>query len=321
MKYVKTEVKPYHGGYQVLVSMDDAKKLPQVPKDPARILGIDLGVRNFAAVAGNFGDAPFLIKGGMAKAQNQWFHKQRAKLMSSLTAGSDSRHSVKDSRALYALSRKREDFLRDYFYKCAWYICRYAKANRVEVIVAGHNTGQKQNSDLSKKYNQEFASLPHQKFLCILTNTAAKEGIPVISREESYTSKASLPDLDDMPTYGEEDSKAIFSGNRLKRGLYRSKDGILINADVNGAGNILRKEYPHAFDGVDMGYLTATTRVVGFHDLYPAGPARKKKHKRHRAGSGSRVRNRYRSDRRRVYRELFGTEKKIWEPEKEKAVS
>jgi putative transposase len=298
----------------VLVTLDDEMKLPEVPEDPQRILGIDLGVDNFAAVAGNFGDAPFLISGKLVKAMNQWFNKRRAKLVSSLTKGSNSTESVKDSHALDVLSRKREDFLRDFFYKCAWNICRYAEENKVDVIVTGHNTGQKQEISLGRENNQAFVSIPFLQFISILSNTAAKSGIPVVSREESYTSQASLLDMDYIPTYKKDDDKAEFSGKRVHRGLYRAQDGTLLNADVNGAGNILRKEYPHAFDQVDMAYLSATTKVVPFGSLYQAAACAKKTHKSHNQGTGSLVRNRYRSNRRTVYRTLFGKGKRIWKP-------
>ena len=103
----------------------------------------------------------------------------------------------------------------------------------------------------------------------MLVITAAKCGISVIVREESYTSKASLLDGDAIPTYGKNDGiSRQFSGRRIKRGLYRSADGTCLNADVNGAGNILRKEYAYAFDGQDMAYLHRTTKVIGYKDLY-----------------------------------------------------
>lgn len=145
MTYVKTEVKPQHGGYSILLTFKEDIILPEVPKSPKRILGIDVGVDNFCAVANNFGDIPFLIKGGAIKSMNQNFNKERARLLSEVTKGSDSTHSKKETKRLHALSRKRENRLRDFFYKTAWYLVRYAKQQQAEVIVAGHNEDQKQN--------------------------------------------------------------------------------------------------------------------------------------------------------------------------------
>ena len=98
---------------------------------------IDMGVNNFIAVCSSFGSAPFLIRGGAVKSWNQWYNKKRAALLGGLTKGKDSRHSEKHSRRLDALSRKRDERMRDFFYKCAHYICRRAVKEQVEVIVKG----------------------------------------------------------------------------------------------------------------------------------------------------------------------------------------
>lgn len=119
---------------------------------------------------------------------NQKFNKQRAKLLSAVTKGSDSTHSKKETKQLQALSRKRDAFLRDLFYKTAWYLVRYAKKHQVDVIVIGHNEDQKQNIRIGKQNNQNFVSIPFCLFIKILRNTAAKVGISVADREESYTS-------------------------------------------------------------------------------------------------------------------------------------
>lgn len=67
-------------------------------------------------------------------------------------------------------------------------------------------------------------------------------GITFIKQEESYTSKASFFDKDNIPLYNDDNPKKyVFSGKRIKRGLYKTKDGKLLNADVNGALNILSK--------------------------------------------------------------------------------
>lgn len=212
MTYVKTEVKPQYGGYSILLTFKEDIILPEVPKFPKRILGIDIGVDNFCAVANNFGDAPFLIKGGAAKSMNQNFNKERARLLSEVTKGSDSTHSKKETKRLHALSRKRETRLRDFFYKTAWYLVRYAKQWQAEVIVAGHNEDQKQNICIGTRNNQNFVAIPFCRFLDILRYTAAKAGIPVVLREESYTSKASLLDLDSIPAYKRRYDKLYFFG-------------------------------------------------------------------------------------------------------------
>jgi putative transposase len=90
-----------------------------------------------------------------------------------------------------------------------------------------------------------------------------------VLREESYTSRASLLDLDVIPAYKKGDTtKHTFSGKRVRRGLYKTDRGLFINADINGAGNILRKEYPYAYDGQELSYLYETTKVVSYTDIY-----------------------------------------------------
>ena len=323
MTYAKTEVKPQYGGYTILVTFKEDLVLPEVPKQPKRILGIDVGVSNLAAVANNFGDTPFLIKGVALKSMNQKFNKQRAKLLSAVTKGSDSTHSKKETKQLQALSRKRDAFLRDFFYKTAWYLVRYAKEQRVDVIVIGHNEDQKQNICIGKQNNQNFVSIPFCLFIKILRNTAAKVGIPVADREESYTSKASLLDLDTIPTYRKGNTQAYtFSGKRVHRGLYKTNSGCVINADINGAGNILRKEYPYAFDGQDMSYLYKTTKVVSYTDIYAGAKSvckEKYNQKSHEPGLGSRVNHRYRQDTRLIYRKLWGRSTFVWTGKKKTA--
>ena len=319
-KYVKTEAKPVAGGYMILVTFDNGEKEIQVPENALRLMGVDTGVDNFAAVVNNVGTMPFLIKGGAVKSMNQWFNKQRARLISDLTKGKDSTHSEKNSHNLDALTRKRDAFLRDFFYKAAHYICKTANLLHIQVIIAGHNKGQKQEINMGHVNNQSFVSIPFKKFLYVLKNTAWKYGIAFIDREESYTSKASLLDFDDIPTYSKNNKeKYTFSGRRIHRGLYKSKDGTLINADVNGAGNTIRKEYPDAFKGVDMTYLYKTTKVVKYTDLYSScNPSvvqekhKVKKEHSHKPSPLSRTTKYYRWDKKIALMQTFDSYKKVY---------
>ena len=111
---------------------------------------------------------------------------------------------------------------------------------QIEKVFIGKNAGWKQNLPFGKKVKQRFAYLPYETFIEQLQYKCQLRGITVVVQEESYTSKASFLDGDDIPVYGETENPQ-FSGRRIKRGLYRSGDGRLINADVNGSYNILRK--------------------------------------------------------------------------------
>ena len=276
MKYLKTEVCPEYGEYVIHVTFQD-KSIGKVcpPKKPKRLLGIDVGLTNLAAVANNFGAVPFLIRGGAVKSMNQWYNKRKAELTSAATRGKKTTHAV-STNATNALSRKRNDFIRDAFYKYAHRIIQYAVDNNVDAIIVGNNEDIKQEISLGRQNNQAFVSIPFYKFRQILAVVAAKAGIPVVAIEESYTSKASVVDRDKIPVYGKEPKNFSFSGARFQRGLYRTKDGHVLNADINGAANIIRKAYPHAFDDVkDFSYLWKTTVVLSPRVEQPFLPTQK----------------------------------------------
>jgi putative transposase len=133
----------------------------------------------------------------------------------------------------------------------------------IGTLVIGKNDGWKQEANMGKRNNQQFCFIPHARLIAMLTYKAELRGIEVKLTEESYTSKASLLDLDKIPVYdpkGKE--KPTFSGKRVQRGLYRASDGRLINADINGAGNTIRKVAPKAFKGVEDGKEVLASLVV-----------------------------------------------------------
>ena len=110
-------------------------------------------------------------------------------------------------------------------------------------MVIGYNKGQKQDINLGAVNNQKIVSIPYHKFRQKLEQLCIEHGISYISQEESYTSKASALDMDAIPTYGVDEAPTAFNGKRIHRGLYRSSDGSVLNADINGSINILRKYF------------------------------------------------------------------------------
>ena len=251
------EIKPIADHFMISVIMEiPDQEYPDT--DKKRIIGMDLGVDNFATIANNYGEPSILVKGNVIKSYNQWYNKEAARLKSVLTKGHESNKGQKSSKRIQNLWAKRDRFMTDYMHKISANIIRYCVENKVGTIIIGKNDGWKQNANMGKKNNQTFVQIPYEKFLKQLTYKAKCIGIKVIEREESYTSKASFLDMDEIPTYG-EDVDVQFSGKRVKRGLYRSKDGIQINADINGSGNIIRKEIPDAFsDMEDVSYIRKT---------------------------------------------------------------
>jgi putative transposase len=121
-------------------------------------------------------------------------------------------------------------------------------AEGIGTLIIGKNPLWKQEAIMGRRGNQNFVSVPHARFIAMLTYKAELVGIQVLVTEESYTSKASFLDADPLPVYGSADVPA-FRGRRVKRGLYQAASGRRLNADVNGAYNIIHNVLPDAFRG------------------------------------------------------------------------
>ena len=145
------------------------------------------------------------------------------------------------SKQLTSLWKKRTNWMNDYMHKVSRFIANYCVEKQISTLVIGKNEQWKTNSNIGKTNNQNFVQIPHAVLYKLIQYKAEEVGIKVIYQEESYTSKASYLDGDVIPVYA-DGRKYTFSGKRIKRGLYRTKNGILLNADVNGAANIYRKQ-------------------------------------------------------------------------------
>ncbi|MCC3414680.1 MULTISPECIES: transposase, partial [unclassified Microcoleus] len=141
----------------------------------------------------------------------------------------------------------------NYLHHASRQIVNLLASQKIGTLVIGKNVQWKNEINLGKKTNQNFVSIPHARLIEMLKYKAELMGIKVIEQEESYTSKSNFLNLDPIPVYGNIGAQdAKFSGKRIKRGLYKTSDGRLINADVNGSYNILRKAIPNAFgDGIE----------------------------------------------------------------------
>ena len=240
-------------------------------KNPEKMIAIDVGTNNIAAITNNIGLSPMIIKGNVIKSYNHFFNKNIAKAYSSLTKGSSSITDNKQftSNRISRIYNNRDYFFNDYFYKLSHFIINYCKNNLIDTIVVGYNPDIKQKVNMGHKNNQTFCFIPFKKFIDILNYLAILNGINFKVREESFTSKSSFLDNDFIPTYKVDDFDINkFSGKRIKRGLYKSSDNTLLNADINGACNILRKEYESAFSKTnDFKYLQSV-KVYSFKDFY-----------------------------------------------------
>ena len=201
-------------------------------------LAIDLGIDNLCTCITNTGKS-FIIDGRRLKSINQWYNKRNSYLQSI----KDKQHlNVKQTHKQYHLTNKRNRCVNDYLSKTARLIISYCLNNDIGNIVVGYNETFQKDAALGKLTNQSFVQIPYGRLRDKLEYLCTLYGIGYIKQEESYTSKASFFDKDDIPVYNNDNPKDyIFSGTRVKRGLYKTKNGKYLNADINGALNILKK--------------------------------------------------------------------------------
>ena len=206
--------------------------------DNTKALAIDLGINNLATCVTTEGDS-FIIDGRKLKSINQWYNKENARLQS---IKDKQRFGYSKTERQKKLLRKRNNRINDYISKAAKRIINYCIEHKIGKLVCGYNVTFQRNSKLGKANNQNFVNIPYGSFRAKLEYLCKLNGISFTEQEESYTSKASFWDRDDMPVYNADNhQKYAFSGKRIFRGLYKTSTGRLLNADVNGALNILRK--------------------------------------------------------------------------------
>ena len=223
--------------YIVLEVVYEVSSVKELLQDNKRYMSIDLGIDNLASCCSNVSNA-FIINGKPVKSINQYYNKKKAKLQSELKI----KQNKNTSKQIQNLTLKRTNKIKDYFHKASRYIVNYLVNQSINTLIIGKNDGWKQETDLGKRNNQNFVSIPHSMFINQLKYKCQLEGINVIEQEESYTSKVSFFDNDSIPVYNSTDNLFNPSGKRIKRGLYRALDGKLINADINGSLNIMRKQ-------------------------------------------------------------------------------
>lgn len=198
--------------------------------DKTKSIAVDFGVNNLITATGS-GQRPFIVTGEPLKSTNQYYNKKKAKLRSLL-----SKYQV--SRKQNKLSSKRNNKINDYLHKTANLIINYCLTNDIGNIVIGYNKEWKQNINIGKRNNQTFTNIPFYKLLNQIKYKAELQGISVVTQEEAYTSKCSWIDNETIQKHQQ------YQGKRIKRGLFKTKNNILVNADVNAAANILRKSNP-----------------------------------------------------------------------------
>lgn len=225
--------------------------------DKTKVLGIDHGLDNWLTCVSNIGTS-FIVDGLHLKSINQWYNKSVANIKEGKPQGFW-------SNRLATITEKRNRTMRDAVNKAARTVINYCLDNRIGTVVFGWNEGQKDGSNIGKKNNQKFVQIPTAKLKDRIAQLCEKHGIDFVETEESYTSKTSYLDNDFLPKYGEKPVGWKASGRRLTRGIYQSLNGIKINADCNGASNILRKVSVMLgldLSGISRGALSAPKKVL-----------------------------------------------------------
>ena len=201
-------------------------------------LALDLGVNNLVTAVSSTGKS-FIVDGRRLKSINQWFNKENARLQSI----KDKQHfGKKPTNRQKAIARDCNNKVNDYMNKAARMIIDYCINNDIGILIAGYNVTFQRNSHIGKQNNQNFVNIPYGRLRDKLAYMCELNGITYVEQEESYTSKASFWDKDNIPVYNNDNPKEYeFSGNRVHRGLYETANGKTFNADINGALNIMRK--------------------------------------------------------------------------------
>ncbi len=198
-----------------------------------------------ALTSNQAGFTPLLINGRPLKSINQFYNKRKAQLQPQLKG------NRKTSPRIQRLTRCRHQKIDNYLHHASRLIVDILRTKQIGTLVVGKNEQWKTEINLGKQTNQNFVSIPHARLIEMLEYKARLVGIKVILQEESYTSQANFLGLDLIPVYGKTEKEPMFTGKRIKRGLYKTSTGQLINSDINGSYNILRKAIPNAFsDGI-----------------------------------------------------------------------
>ena len=219
-------------------------------------LAIDIGLENLATCISTVGTS-FLMNGRGIKSINRLWNKRRAELQSRLPKN---QHT---SNLIRRLTLKRNNRVNDCIKKTARYIVNHCIENNIGTIVCGYNPDFKRGINLGRKTNQQFTQISFGSLREQLENLCRRYSMNYLEQEESYTSKASFLDLDEIPNYNADNPQEYkFSGKRIKRGLYQSSDGRIVNADINGAANILRKSSRNFdFEKLSRGLLASPLRI------------------------------------------------------------
>ena len=212
------------------------KEITDSSLDKTRAIGIDLGLNNLMAITSNIGNVSNLVNGRPLKSINQYYNKRKAHLMSLLEKG-----KLKSSKRLRRLEMKRFCKIKDYLHKTSRRIVELMEQNNIGTCFIGHNKDWKQEINIGSRNNQNFVSIPYSLLINMLRYKIEEKGGQLIELNESYTSKCSFLDNEEVRKH------ESYKGKRVKRGLFLSSDKKALNADINGSLNILKRGIGFSF--------------------------------------------------------------------------
>ena len=220
-----------------------SKEIDNLNLNKDRFIGIDLGISNIVTIVNNVGLKPTIIKGGIVKSVNQFYNKRIAELKSI----KDKQGIKFETNRLQKITAKRNNKINDIFHKISREVINYCIENNFGTIIIGYNRAWKQKVNMGKINNQKFVQIPFFKLINQIKYKSELFGIDIIIDGESFTSKCSFLDKEPIKRHKK------YMGKRVNRGLFKSKKGILINADVNAGYNIIKKVVPNAVsaDGIE----------------------------------------------------------------------
>ena len=232
-RIAQVRIVPRSGFYVVEVIYE--RDVVPAAVDPALVAGIDVGLNNLAAITSNKpGFVPVLVNGRPLKHSNQFYNKRKAQLQSKLGRKGS-------TRLMERITNRRNRQITHYLHTHSRRIINMLVHEGIGVLIIGKNDGWKQQIAIGRRNNQNFVQVPHARFIQMLQYKAELVGIEVRTINESHTSKCSFLDAEPI---GHRD---CYAGKRVTRGMFRTADGRRVNADVNGAYNIIRKAIPNAF--------------------------------------------------------------------------
>jgi len=249
--------------YKLIVSYQNTKQKTIGLSD--KCAGLDLGVNNVVAVSTNVKQMPqILYNGKPLKSINYYYNKQKSKLQSEFDNTTSKRRKKIIKNKILKLSRIRNNKIKHELHQISSVIVNQLSFAGIYHLVIGHNVGWKQETMMGKKNNQNFVNIPHSTLISMLTYKWRRLGGLVTIIEESYTSKCSFLDMEDLK------KNSSYKGRRINRGLFKTSVGNIINADINGAANILRKVVKDAWsnwtkEDLIMGFVVTPSRVTVGH--------------------------------------------------------